>query len=157
VPAADGLGRAPWADPVTGVVRVPPPVPPARGGGAAAAATFLAADWSARLGGVPVTVFTAAGLLAAGDPVARSGGGVRRALPGEDRIAAALADAMPGQLVPTACPRTRCDPALPSAQCEDPHPYVPAGAEYGALADGGSYERLRCAACGRVAYDPLPD
>lgn len=50
-----------------------------------------------------------------------------------------------------------CDPELPSALSPVPHEYDPAGAEYGALADGGSYDRLRCRNCGRIAYSPLPD
>jgi hypothetical protein len=51
----------------------------------------------------------------------------------------------------------RCDPAVPSAQSPVPHDYVTEGTEYGSLADGGSYDRLRCRSCHRVAYEMLPD
>jgi hypothetical protein len=51
----------------------------------------------------------------------------------------------------------RCDPALPSAESPVPHDYDEADEEYGSLADGGSYRRLRCSVCHRVAYSPLPD
>jgi hypothetical protein len=54
----------------------------------------------------------------------------------------------------------KCDPALPSAQSPVPHRYEPDGPnpeEYGALADGGSFRRLRCTSCHRIAYEPLPD
>jgi hypothetical protein len=54
-------------------------------------------------------------------------------------------------------PDPRCDPALPSAQSPVPHHYENDGDEYGSLADGGSYQRLRCTECHRIAYDPLPD
>ena len=50
-----------------------------------------------------------------------------------------------------------CDPALPSDRSPAPHDYEPDGDEYGSLAEGGSYERLRCRNCPRVAYRPLPD
>lgn len=51
----------------------------------------------------------------------------------------------------------RCDPGQPSALSPVPHDYDHDGFEYGSLGDGGSYERLCCRRCGRVAYDPLPD
>jgi hypothetical protein len=50
-----------------------------------------------------------------------------------------------------------CDPAQPSALSPAPHDYEAAGDDYGSLADGGSYERLRCRKCGRIAYSQLPD
>ena len=50
-----------------------------------------------------------------------------------------------------------CDPALPSAQSPVPHDYEHVEDEYGSLADGGSYEKLRCRSCGRITYSPLPD
>lgn len=50
-----------------------------------------------------------------------------------------------------------CDPALPDSASPMPHDYEYVGDEYGALADGGSYEEYRCRRCGRHAYSPLPD
>jgi hypothetical protein len=76
----------------------------------------------------------------------------------------ALLDHEPGRDCPNApaecliCqPKKRCDPALPSAESPVPHRYHPDGDDYGSLADGGSYRRLRCAECHRIAYEPLPD
>jgi hypothetical protein len=57
-------------------------------------------------------------------------------------------------------PGDRCDPGLPDAQSPVPHDYEDLNDdEYGSLADGGSYRRLRCRRpwCRRPAYDPLPD
>ena len=51
----------------------------------------------------------------------------------------------------------QCDPAQPSAFSPVPHDYEAAGEDYGSLADGGSYERLCCRSCGRIAYSQLPD
>jgi hypothetical protein len=50
-----------------------------------------------------------------------------------------------------------CDPELPSALSPVPHDYDVIGLEDGSLADGGSYEILRCKACRRIAYSQLPD
>jgi len=50
-----------------------------------------------------------------------------------------------------------CDPGMPSALSPVPHDYEPAGEEYGSLAGGGSYERMRCRVCHRIAFAPLPD
>jgi hypothetical protein len=51
-----------------------------------------------------------------------------------------------------------CDPALPSAQSPIPHVYAATGeTDYGSLANGGSYEQLRCRNCERIAYSQLPD
>ncbi len=50
-----------------------------------------------------------------------------------------------------------CDPERASALSPVPHDYEAAGEDYGSLADGGSYERLRCRNCGRIAYSQLPD
>ena len=51
----------------------------------------------------------------------------------------------------------KCDPTQPSALSPVPHDYEAAGEDYGSLADGGSYERLRCRNCERIAYSQLPD
>jgi len=51
----------------------------------------------------------------------------------------------------------RCDPAMPSAQSPVPHQYDVTGTEDGSLADGGSYEVLKCRNCSRTAYRQLPD
>lgn len=50
-----------------------------------------------------------------------------------------------------------CDPKKTSRQSPEPHDYEVIGEEYGSLADGGSYEILKCKACGRIAYSQLPD
>lgn len=52
-----------------------------------------------------------------------------------------------------------CDPGLTDAQSPVPHDYQHESDEYGSLAEGGSYERLRCTRphCHRLAYRPLPD
>lgn len=54
-------------------------------------------------------------------------------------------------------PAPQCDPALPSRLSPVPHAYEVAGTEYGSLGGGGSYDVLACRACGRIAYEPLPD
>lgn len=51
----------------------------------------------------------------------------------------------------------QCDRSLESRLSPVPHDYKVVGTEYGSLAEGGSYTELRCRACGRVAYSPLPD
>jgi hypothetical protein len=56
--------------------------------------------------------------------------------------------------MPTAA---RCDPGQPSVLSPVPHDYEIIGTEYGSLAEGGSYEQLRCRACERIAYRQLPD
>lgn len=89
------------------IVRVPPPAAPVSGSGdgLAGQATWLAAEWSGRLGGVPVTVFTAATVLTAGNRVAARGGRAALwAVSSWPEAGVALADAMPGQLVPVARP-----------------------------------------------------
>jgi hypothetical protein len=50
-----------------------------------------------------------------------------------------------------------CDPTKESRLSPVPHAYEVVGEEYGSLADGGSYEVLRCHCCGRVAYSPMGD
>lgn len=50
-----------------------------------------------------------------------------------------------------------CDPGLPSAFSPVPHDYEIQDTEYDSLANGGSYEQLRCRACHRIAYHQLPD
>lgn len=50
-----------------------------------------------------------------------------------------------------------CDRTEPSDQSPVPHDYEEAGEEYGSLGDGGSYYRLKCKNCGRIAYSPMPD
>jgi hypothetical protein len=46
----------------------------------------------------------------------------------------------------------RCDPTKPNAESPVPHEYRPDGDECVSLADGASFERLKCRRCGRVAY-----
>lgn len=72
-------------------------------------------------------------------------------------IPAAIAEPWHTAEPAVAMPGVRCDPALPSALSPVPHDYDHAGDDYGSLADGGSYEELRCRNCGRTAYSPLPD
>jgi hypothetical protein len=50
-----------------------------------------------------------------------------------------------------------CDPTKPDFFSPVPHDYVEVGAEYGSLAQGGSYDILECKVCGRRAYSPMPD
>jgi hypothetical protein len=50
-----------------------------------------------------------------------------------------------------------CDPAKESRLSPVPHDYEVLGQEYGSLADGGSYDILKCRACGRTAYSPMAD
>lgn len=54
-----------------------------------------------------------------------------------------------------------CDPALPDGKSPVPHDYKHErdSDDYGSLAEGGSYEALRCQRphCRRLAYRPLPD
>lgn len=50
-----------------------------------------------------------------------------------------------------------CDKTMSNATSPVPHDYESAGEEYGSLGDGGSYWRLRCKQCGRIAYSPMPD
>lgn len=52
---------------------------------------------------------------------------------------------------------TTCDPTKPSHLSPAPHDYTEVGEDFGSLADGGSYVVLRCRACDRQAYSPLPD
>lgn len=54
-------------------------------------------------------------------------------------------------------PRAECDPTKESRLSPVPHVYDVVGEDEGSLADGGSYEELRCRRCGRVAYSQLPD
>ena len=51
----------------------------------------------------------------------------------------------------------RCDPTKANAQSPVPHDYEHVGEEYDSLANGGSYDILRCRACGRRAYSPMAD
>ncbi len=53
--------------------------------------------------------------------------------------------------------RPRCVKSLENARSPYPHNYKVIGEEYGSLADGGSYEKLQCVDCGRVAYSMMPD
>lgn len=50
-----------------------------------------------------------------------------------------------------------CDPTKMSRDSPVPHRYVVVDEEYDSLANGGSYDVLRCTVCGRIAYSPLPD
>lgn len=50
-----------------------------------------------------------------------------------------------------------CDPKLESRLSPAPHDYEVVGEEYGSLGDGGSYEKLKCKVCDRIAYSMLPD
>lgn len=52
---------------------------------------------------------------------------------------------------------TGCDPTKPSGRSPVRHDYEVVGDDYGSLADGGSYEQLRCRRCGRIAFSPLAD
>lgn len=54
-------------------------------------------------------------------------------------------------------PEPVCDPTKESRLSPVPHVYDVVGEEYGSLGDGGSYEKLRCRRCDRVAYSQLPD
>lgn len=51
----------------------------------------------------------------------------------------------------------QCDPHLESRLSPIPHDYEVVGDEDGSLADGGSYDVLKCRRCGRVAYSPIAD
>jgi hypothetical protein len=53
--------------------------------------------------------------------------------------------------------RLTCDPDLPRDLSPVPHDYECQGEEYGSLRDGGSYERLCCRNCLRIACRSLPD
>lgn len=50
-----------------------------------------------------------------------------------------------------------CDPEKESRLSPVPHDYELIDEEYGSLADGGSYDVLKCRRCGRVAYSQMPD
>lgn len=50
-----------------------------------------------------------------------------------------------------------CDPGKPNSSSPVPHDYDIVGEEYGSLASGGSYEKLECNKCHRIAYMQLPD
>lgn len=52
---------------------------------------------------------------------------------------------------------SKCERTKPSDQSPVPHDYEEAGEDYGSLGDGGSYYRLKCKNCGRIAYSPMPD
>ena len=54
-------------------------------------------------------------------------------------------------------PEPTCDPAVGNAFSKIPHQYEHVDEEYGSLADGGSFDVLRCRVCGRQAYAQLPD
>jgi hypothetical protein len=50
-----------------------------------------------------------------------------------------------------------CDRTKESRLSPVPHDYEMIGEEYGSLGDGGSYEKLKCRECGRVAYSQMAD
>lgn len=50
-----------------------------------------------------------------------------------------------------------CDSTKESRLSPVPHDYEHVGEEYGSLADGGSYDVLKCRNCDRVAYSQMPD
>lgn len=52
----------------------------------------------------------------------------------------------------------KCDPTLESSQSPVPHKYKETGKhDYGSLAQGGSYEQVKCTECGRTAWSMMPD
>lgn len=59
--------------------------------------------------------------------------------------------------VPVPASGPNCDPAQPTQSSPAPHDYEVVGAEYDSLANGGSYDILRCRRCGRIAYSPIAD
>lgn len=50
-----------------------------------------------------------------------------------------------------------CDRAKESRLSPVPHDYEETDQDYGSLADGGSYDVLKCRACGRIAYSQMAD
>jgi hypothetical protein len=51
----------------------------------------------------------------------------------------------------------QCDRSKESRLSPVPHSYISIGQEDGSLSDGGSYEKLKCTSCGRIAYSPMAD
>jgi hypothetical protein len=51
----------------------------------------------------------------------------------------------------------KCDKTKESRLSPVPHDYKTIGEDYGSLGSGGSYEKLECKNCGRIAYSPMAD
>lgn len=50
-----------------------------------------------------------------------------------------------------------CDKNVESAFSPVPHKYKEIGEEYSSFGSGGSYDKLQCTECGRIAYSPMAD